>query len=52
MSNRSIDERMSIKVCVKFLLELQSGAVSMTRKQITEQAVEKHQHLSIPKNLT
>jgi len=38
MNNSNVEERTSIKVCVKLLLEMQHGVVSMTRKQITNQA--------------
>jgi hypothetical protein len=52
MNNSNEEERTSIKVCVKFLLEMQHSVVSMTRKQITKQAVKKYQHFKIPRNLT
>jgi hypothetical protein len=52
MKNSNVEERTSVKVCVKFLLEMQRGVVSMTRKQITKQAVKKHEHPKIPRNLT
>jgi hypothetical protein len=42
MNNSNVEERTSIEVCVKFLLEIQRGVASMIRKQITKQAVKKH----------
>jgi hypothetical protein len=47
MSNSNVEERTGIKVCVKFLLEMQRGAVSMTMKQISKQAVK---NISISKS--
>jgi len=52
MSSSNVEERTSIKVCVEFLLEIQHGVVSMTRKQITKQVVKKHKQLKISRNLT
>jgi hypothetical protein len=40
MRNWNVEDRISIQVCVKLSLEMQRGAFSMTRKQITKPAVE------------